>query len=156
MDSQAPRKNGGNEHNPTTKTTQSYFTKICFRLALHRIRQTLTRTEQSENERLYVRDRHDLRTKQKIDDALRTTHVRLPCCRVRNADRCTGKDSRPHQYEHDPSLREILRTAYRTGNAEDRRGVRRSKLNNGNRIRNRASELLTALMPGCYIRIIPF
>ena len=120
MDSQAPRKDSGNEYDPTTKTTQSYFTEICFRLALHGIRQTPTRTEQSENERLYVRDRHDLRTKQKIDDALRTTHVRLPCRRVRDADRCTGKNSRPHQYEHAPSLREILRTAYRTGNAEDR------------------------------------
>ena len=61
MDSQAPRKDGGNEYDPTTKTTQSYFTKVRVRPALHGIRQATARTEQSENERLYVRDRHDLR-----------------------------------------------------------------------------------------------
>ena len=90
---------------------------------MHGIRQATARTEQSENERLYVRDRHDLRAEQKIDDTLRPAYVRLSCRGIRDADRCTGEDSRPHQYEHDPPLREILETAYRSGNAEDRSNI---------------------------------
>ena len=124
MDSQAPRKDGGNEDDPTTKTTQSYFTKVCVRPALHGIRQATARTEQSENERLYVRDRHDLRAEQKIDDALRPPHVRLSCGRIWNADRRAGEDSGTLQYEYDAALREILRAAYRSGNAEDRSNIR--------------------------------
>ena len=123
VDSQAPRKDGGNEYDPTTKTTQSYFTKVCVRLALHGIRQATARTEQSENERLYVRDRHDLRAEQKIDDALRPPHVRVSCRGIRNAYRRTCEDSGTLQYEYDPSLCEILETAYRSGNAEDRPNI---------------------------------
>ena len=56
------------------------------------------------------------------------------------AYRRAGEDSGTLRYEYDPVLREILRTAYRPGNAENRRGVRRGKLNDGNKIKNRASE----------------
>ena len=124
MDSQAPRKDGGNEYDPTTKTTQSYFTKVCVRPALHGIRQATARTEQSENERLYVRDRHDLRAEQKIDDALRPPHVRLSCGRIWNADRRAGEDSGTLQYEYDAALREILGGLDRPGDAEIRESVK--------------------------------
>ena len=117
--------------------------KICVRPALHRIRQTPARTEQSENERLYVRDRHDLRAEQKIDHPLRTAYICLPCGGIWDADRCAGEDSGALQYEYDAALCEILGAVDRSGDAEDRRGVRRGKLNGRNKINNRAS-----LMPG--------
>ena len=108
-------------------------------------------TEQQQNERLPQGDSDDLQYRQDADDARRPPHVRLPCRGVRNADRRAGEDSGTLQYEYDAPLREILGTAYRPGDAEDRPSVRRGKLNDGNRIRNRASELLTALMPGYYL-----
>lgn len=108
-------------------------------------------TEQQQDERLPERDSGNLQYRQDADNARRPPHVRLPCGGVWDADRCAGEDSGTLQYEYDPPLREILGTAYRPGDAEDRRGVCRGKLNDGNKIRNRASELLTALMPGIYL-----
>ena len=56
--------------------------------------------------------------------ALRPPHVRLSCGRIWNADRRAGEDSGTLQYEYDAALREILRAAYRSGNAEDRSNIR--------------------------------
>ena len=75
----------------------------------------------------------------------------MPCRGVRNADRRAGENSGTLQYEYDAPLREILGTAYRPGDAEDRPSVCRGKLNDGNKISDRASELLTARMPGCLL-----
>lgn len=77
-----------------------------------------------------------------------------PCRGIWNADRRTGKDSLPHQHKHDPSLREILRTAYRTGNAEDRRGVHRRELICEKIKINRALEPLIALMSGLLVHYV--
>lgn len=86
---------------------------------MHGIRQTPARAKQSENERLYVRDRHDLRAEQKIDDALRPAYVRLSCGGVWDANRRAVQDSGTLQYEYDAALG----AAYRAGNAEDRPNI---------------------------------
>lgn len=90
--------------------------------------QDAAHTEQQQDECIFERNRGDQQYRQDADDALCPPYVRLFGGGVRNADRRAGKDSRPLQYEHDPALREVLRTAYRTRDAEDRRGARCGKL----------------------------
>ena len=66
------------------------------------------------------RQRGNMQYRQDADDARRPAHVRLPCRGVRNADRCACKNPRPHQYEYDAALRQVLRGLDRSGDAEDR------------------------------------
>lgn len=109
---------------------------------MQRAGQDAAHTEQQQDECVFERNRGDLQYRQDTDHTLRPAYVRLLGGGVWDADRRAGEDSWSLQYEYDAALREVLRTAYRSGDAEDRRGVRGGKLIRRPRLSNsnRASE----------------
>lgn len=117
MDSQAPRKDSGYEPRSAPAPPNQTFEEI----QGHRVgeRKIATRAEQPADELLHERNFRNLQHRQDADHPLRPAHLRLPCGRIRYADRRAGKDSRPHKHQHDPALRQVLRKADRQGNDED-------------------------------------
>lgn len=124
MDSEAPRENRRNEPHPLVAASGETSAKVRARPELQTARKDVTCTEQQQDERLFEGACRHLQYRQDADDACRPAYVRLPCRGVRDADRCAGKDSRPHQYEYDPALREILGGLDRPGDAEIRKSVK--------------------------------
>lgn len=124
MDSQTPRENRRNEPHPFVAAPGETSAKVRTRPELQTTRKDVTCTEQFEDECLFEGTCGHLQYRQDADDARRPAYVRLPCGGVRYADRCAGKDSRPHQYEYDAALCQVLGGLDRPGDAEIRKSVK--------------------------------